>query len=96
MPYDKQFTEVLGRRMAYVDEGSGDPIVLLHGNPTSSYLWRDVIPHLTDRGPLHRPGPDRDGRLRQARRARATTATGSSSTAATSTPCSSSSTSRRT
>ena len=50
MPYDKQFTEVLGRRMAYVDEGSGDPIVLLHGNPTSSYLWRDVIPHLTDRG----------------------------------------------
>ena len=38
--------DVLGRRMAYVEEGTGDPIVLLHGNPTSSYLWRDVIPHL--------------------------------------------------
>jgi haloalkane dehalogenase len=36
--------------MAYVDEGSGDPIVLLHGNPTSSYLWRNVIPHISDLG----------------------------------------------
>lgn len=50
MPYAKQSAEVLGHRMAYVDEGAGDPIVLLHGNPTSSYLWRRVIPHLTDRG----------------------------------------------
>jgi haloalkane dehalogenase len=32
--------------MAYVDTGSGDPIVFLHGNPTSSYLWRNVIPHV--------------------------------------------------
>ena len=36
--------------MAYIDEGEGDPIVLLHGNPTSSYLWRNVIPHLRGRG----------------------------------------------
>jgi haloalkane dehalogenase len=36
--------------MAYVEVGSGDPIVLLHGNPTSSYLWRNVIPHLEGLG----------------------------------------------
>jgi haloalkane dehalogenase len=36
--------------MAYVEEGEGDPIVLLHGNPTSSYLWRNVLPHLQRRG----------------------------------------------
>ena len=36
--------------MSYVDEGSGDPIVLLHGNPTSSYLWRNIIPHLSSLG----------------------------------------------
>jgi haloalkane dehalogenase len=46
----KQYQEVLGRRMAYVEAGVGDPIVLLHGNPTSSYLWRNVIPHLTSLG----------------------------------------------
>jgi haloalkane dehalogenase len=45
---DKKFVSVLGKRMAYVDVGSGDPIVLLHGNPTSSYLWRNIIPHLED------------------------------------------------
>lgn len=36
--------------MAYVEEGEGDPIVLLHGNPTSSYLWRNIIPYLTSLG----------------------------------------------
>src|SRR5258707_1116510 len=46
----KQRVEVLGRTMAYVEVGTGDPIVLLHGNPTSSYLWRNVIPHLSGRG----------------------------------------------
>ena len=55
MPYRKQFAEVLGHRMAYVEEGSGAPIVLLHGNPTSSYLWRRVIPHLVDRGRVIAP-----------------------------------------
>lgn len=45
-PYQKKRRRVLGREMAYVEVGKGDPIVLLHGNPTSSYLWRNVIPHL--------------------------------------------------
>ena len=49
-PYQKQRRQVLGSEMAYVDEGEGDPIVLLHGNPTSSYLWRAVLPHLRRRG----------------------------------------------
>jgi haloalkane dehalogenase len=44
--YKKQRRAVLGRDMAYVEIGEGDPIVLLHGNPTSSYLWRNVIPYL--------------------------------------------------
>ena len=38
---------VLDTEMAYVDVGAGDPIVFLHGNPTSSFLWRNVIPHLS-------------------------------------------------
>ncbi len=42
--------DVLGHRMAYVEAGAGDPILLLHGNPTSSYLWRNVIPHLKEMG----------------------------------------------
>src|SRR5262245_8904940 len=49
-PYQKQRRRVLGREMAYVEVGAGDPIVLLHGNPTSSYLWRNVLPHLQSRG----------------------------------------------
>src|SRR5215475_8934486 len=49
-PYHKQRRRVLGREMAFVDVGGGDPIVLLHGNPTSSYLWRNVLPHLESRG----------------------------------------------
>jgi haloalkane dehalogenase len=44
--YAKKHIEVLGSKLAYVDVGSGDPIVFLHGNPTSSYLWRNIIPHL--------------------------------------------------
>jgi haloalkane dehalogenase len=47
--YEKKHVEVLGSKMAYVETGSGDPVVLLHGNPTSSYLWRNVIPHLQER-----------------------------------------------
>ena len=42
----KQTVEVLGKRMAYVEMGRGDPVVFLHGNPTSSYLWRNVMPHV--------------------------------------------------
>ena len=49
-PMDKKFARVLDHSMAYVEAGEGDPIVLLHGNPTSSYLWRGIIPHLTGLG----------------------------------------------
>ena len=43
---EKQFIEVLGKKMAYHERGEGNPIVFQHGNPTSSYLWRNIIPHL--------------------------------------------------
>ncbi len=46
----KQYLDVGGRRMAYVEMGEGDPIVFQHGNPTSSFLWRNVMPALADRG----------------------------------------------
>ena len=49
-PIDKKFARVLNHSMAYVEAGEGDPIVLLHGNPTSSYLWRGIIPHLAGLG----------------------------------------------
>lgn len=52
-PYaEKKFIEIKGRRMAYIDEGEGDPIVFQHGNPTSSYLWRNVMPHCEGLGRL--------------------------------------------
>ncbi|MCW2655389.1 MAG: dhaA [Mycobacterium sp.] len=52
-PYGRlQYREVNGKRMAYVDEGDGDAIVFAHGNPTSSYLWRNVMPHLQGLGRL--------------------------------------------
>jgi haloalkane dehalogenase len=52
-PYaEKKLAEINGRRMAYIDEGEGDPIVFQHGNPTSSYLWRNVMPHLEGLGRL--------------------------------------------
>jgi haloalkane dehalogenase len=44
-PGDKRFVKIDGLSMAYQDVGSGDPIVFLHGNPTSSFLWRNIIPH---------------------------------------------------
>jgi haloalkane dehalogenase len=52
-PYGQlQYKEVNGNRMAYIDEGHGDAIVFQHGNPTSSYLWRNVMPHLEGLGRL--------------------------------------------
>lgn len=45
-PHPRRTVEVLDSEMTYVDTGDGDPVVFLHGNPTSSYLWRNVIPHL--------------------------------------------------
>ena len=47
---EKRFATINGLRMAYLDEGGGDPIVFLHGNPTSSFLWRFIWPHVADLG----------------------------------------------
>ena len=49
-PYERRRARVLDTEMAYVDTGSGDPVVFLHGNPTSSYLWHNVIPHVQPAG----------------------------------------------
>ena len=47
---EKKSIEVLGRNMTYVEMGEGSPIIFQHGNPTSSYLWRNIIPYLEDQG----------------------------------------------
>ena len=49
-PHPRKRVAVLDSEMSYVDVGEGDPIVFLHGNPTSSYLWRNIIPHVSDIG----------------------------------------------
>jgi haloalkane dehalogenase len=54
-PLVKKTVDVLGARMAYHERGEGAPVLLLHGNPTSSYLWRDVIPELEGYGRLIAP-----------------------------------------
>ncbi|MCP4383991.1 MAG: haloalkane dehalogenase [Hyphomicrobiales bacterium] len=55
MPYEHKFIEILGSKMAYVEAGSGDPILFLHGQPTSSYLWRNIMPHLEGQGRVIAP-----------------------------------------
>ncbi len=47
-----KYREILGKRMAYIDEGQGPAIVFQHGQPTSSYVWRNVLPHLEGQGRL--------------------------------------------
>jgi haloalkane dehalogenase len=47
-PFESRYVEVHGSAMHYVDVGDGDPVLFLHGNPTSSYLWRNIIPYLSD------------------------------------------------
>jgi len=49
-PFKSKYIDIYGSNIHYIDEGSGDPILFLHGNPTSSYLWRNIIPHLTSCG----------------------------------------------
>ncbi|MFQ5651259.1 MAG: haloalkane dehalogenase [bacterium] len=49
-PYQSRYVTVKGSKMHYIDEGEGAPFLFLHGNPTSSYLWRNVIPHLIPLG----------------------------------------------
>lgn len=50
MHFPKKHASVHGSRMAYVEAGEGDPIVFVHGNPASSYIWRNIMPYLTDLG----------------------------------------------
>lgn len=47
---DKKYVSILGKKMAYLDEGIGESIVFLHGNPTSSFLWRNIYPHVVGMG----------------------------------------------
>ncbi len=49
-PFESKYLEVKGSKIHYIDEGEGNPILFLHGNPTSSYLWRNIIPYLTTKG----------------------------------------------
>ena len=55
MSYTKKRKVIDGKSIAYVDVGQGSPIILLHGNPTSSYLWRNVIPYLENKGRVIAP-----------------------------------------
>ncbi len=49
-PFESRFIDVFGSKMHFIDEGEGDTILFLHGNPTSSYLWRNIIPYLKPQG----------------------------------------------
>lgn len=49
-PYESKYLDIHGSQMHYIEEGQGEPFLFLHGNPTSSYLWRNIIPHLTPLG----------------------------------------------
>jgi haloalkane dehalogenase len=54
-PYQKKRQTVLGVEMAYVDEGQGDPLIFLHGNPTYSYIWRNILPAVQGLGRIMAP-----------------------------------------
>jgi haloalkane dehalogenase len=49
-PFESKYLEVKGSKIHYIEEGEGDPILFLHGNPTSNYLWRNIIPYMTSLG----------------------------------------------
>jgi len=53
--YQKKYQKVYGLNMAYVETGSGDLIVFLHGNPTSSYIWRNILPYAEGLGRVIAP-----------------------------------------
>lgn len=46
-PFDSKFITIYGHKLHYIDVSNGDPILFLHGNPTSSYLWRNIIPYMS-------------------------------------------------
>lgn len=67
-PFESRYVDVLGHRIHYVEEGRGAPVLFVHGNPTSSYLWRNVLPAVATatrrRGiALDLPGFGRSGKL---------------------------------
>lgn len=49
-PFKSKYLEVKGSKIHYIEEGEGDPILFLHGNPMSNYLWRNIIPYMTSQG----------------------------------------------
>lgn len=49
-PFESKYKDINGSKIHYIDEGKGDPILFLHGNPTSSYLWRNIIPYVQSHG----------------------------------------------
>ncbi len=49
-PYESKYVEILGSKMHYIDQGEGDVFLFLHGNPTSSYLWRNVMRYVAPKG----------------------------------------------
>lgn len=49
-PFQSRYIDIKGSKMHYIEEGSGEPILFIHGNPTSSYLWRNIVPYLTQQG----------------------------------------------
>jgi haloalkane dehalogenase len=55
LSYQKKAQRINGLKMAYIEVGQGDPIVFLHGNPTSSYIWRNIIPHVEQLGRVIAP-----------------------------------------
>ena len=85
-PYPSKYVDVLGSHLHYVEGGTGDPVLFLHGNPTSSYLWRNVMPYLTPVARCVGRRPDRHGEVRQA---------GSGGIASSTTPAMSTGSSRR-
>ncbi len=48
-PFESRFVSIGGYRIHYVEEGKGDPVLFIHGNPTSSYLWRNVLPQVAQK-----------------------------------------------
>jgi len=49
-PYESHYVDIMGASIHYVEQGQGDPILFIHGNPTSSYLWRNIIPFVSSSG----------------------------------------------
>lgn len=49
-PFESKFLNIKGSKIHYIEEGKGDPILFIHGTPTSSYLWRNIIPHVSSQG----------------------------------------------